>query len=108
LAGLFMGAGICAMHYVGMDAMLMAATIRYDPMLVALSFLIAAGASIVGLFLAFRTTSVAERIAAAVAMGAAISGMHYTGMAAAHFAATDTAAMVGDHGPTMLAQVNLA
>src|SRR6266852_2516337 len=52
-AGLFMGTGICAMHYVGMAAMRMPAYIDYDYPLVGLSFVIAAGASIVGLGLAF-------------------------------------------------------
>ena len=106
LAGLFMGAGICSMHYIGMAAMEMAAEIAYDPILVAASYLIAAGASVVALWLAFKTTSLFERAAAALAMGGAISGMHYTGMAAVHFT-TDHGGM---HVPgiSALAQVNLA
>src|SRR5712675_1857508 len=68
LSGIFMGIGIVAMHYTGMAAMRMPADLRYDGVLVALSVLIAIGASIAALF-----------------MGSAISGMHYTGMAAATF-----------------------
>jgi len=106
LGGVFMGIGIVAMHYTGMAAMRMPADINYDRALVALSVVIAIGASIAALWLTFRTAAAWQRIAAAVVMGFAISGMHYTGMAAAEFAA---------HGdlhaaPTVagLAQTNLA
>ena len=106
LGGVFMGIGIVAMHYTGMAAMRMPADINYDRALVALSVAIAIGASIAALWLTFRTAAAWQRIAAAVVMGFAISGMHYTGMAAAEFAA---------HGdlhaaPTVagLAQTNLA
>jgi PAS domain S-box-containing protein len=87
LSGIFMGIGIASMHYTGMAAMRMPADIRYDPVLVALSVLIAVGASIPALSLAFRTTVTRQRLLAAVVMGSAISGMHYTGMAAAKFIA---------------------
>jgi NO-binding membrane sensor protein with MHYT domain len=85
LSGIFMGIGIVAMHYTGMAAMRMPADLRYDRVLVALSVLIAIGASIAALWLAFRTTVTWQRLLAAVVMGSAISGMHYTGMAAATF-----------------------
>src|SRR5215470_7801022 len=55
-SGIFAGIGIVAMHYIGMAAMRMPADIRYDPVLVALSVLIAVGAAIAALWLAFRTT----------------------------------------------------
>jgi PAS domain S-box-containing protein len=87
LSGILMGIGIVAMHYTGMAAMCMPAEIRYDPVFVALSVLIAIGASIAALWLAFRTTLTWQRLLAAVVMGSAISGMHYTGMAAATFIA---------------------
>src|SRR5205807_7646821 len=86
-SGLFMGIGIVAMHYTGMAAMLMPAGLVYDRGLVMLSVFIAVGASIAALWLAFRTSVVWQKIPAAIVMGAAISGMHYTGMAAAAFAA---------------------
>src|SRR5258707_11643840 len=87
LSGIFMGIGIVAMHYTGMAAMRMPADLRYDRVLVALSVLIPIGASIAALWLAFRTTVTWQRLLAAVVMGSAISGMHYTGMAAATFIA---------------------
>jgi PAS domain S-box-containing protein len=106
LSGVFMGIGIVAMHYTGMAAMRMPAEITYDRALVALSVVIAIGASIAALWLAFRTVAAWQRIAAAVVMGFAISGMHYTGMAAAEFGAHADL----DAAPTVagLAQTNLA
>jgi PAS domain S-box-containing protein len=106
LSGVFMGIGIVAMHYTGMAAMRMPADIRYDPGLVALSVLIAIGASIAALWLAFRTALTWQRLLAAVVMGSAISGMHYTGMAAATFIADP--GMNGARGVPSLAQTDLA
>ena len=91
IAGLYMGAGICSMHYIGMAAMRMPAGITYDPVTVAVSFLISAGASAIGLWLAFNVDRVIQRIGAALFLGAAVAGMHYTGMAAASAALTDLA-----------------
>jgi diguanylate cyclase (GGDEF)-like protein len=87
-----MGAGISAMHYIGMDAITVIPGIAYDPLLVALSILIAILASFVALWLFFHLREGHSpyqqfmRVAAAVVMGLAISGMHYTGMAASRFA----------------------
>jgi diguanylate cyclase len=86
-----MGMGICAMHYSGMSAIEITPMITYDPMLVAASILIAIVASFVALWLAFHLRSGSSwqmaigRLGAAGIMGAAISGMHYTGMAASRF-----------------------
>ena len=89
--GVIMGAGICGMHYTGMAAMRMNPPIQYTPWLFALSMVIAVTASLVALWLAFtlRTGDSKRvqgfRMAAAVVMGLAITGMHYTAMAAAMF-----------------------
>jgi len=87
LGGMFMGVGIAAMHYTGMAAMRGDAELSYDRLFVALSLVIAIGASTAALSLAFRTTDLWQKLAAAVVMGLAISGMHYTAMRAAMFAA---------------------
>jgi NO-binding membrane sensor protein with MHYT domain len=98
VAGPIMGVGIASMHYVGMAAMHMQATVSYDAVLVALSVLIAVVASIAALYLSFRLnrreTSRTRWLkgGAALVMGAAIVGMHYTGMAAAIFTPTSTEA----------------
>jgi NO-binding membrane sensor protein with MHYT domain len=96
-SGIFMGFGIAAMHYTGMAAMRGHVELSYDPLFVALSLLVAIGASTVALWLAFRTTDGGQKLAAAVVMGLAISGMHYTAMRAAIFTA---------HGPVHEAQVD--
>lgn len=90
LGALIMGAGISCMHYTGMAAMQMQPGIEYDPLLFAASLLIAVGASVAALWIAFRlrrSTPYVRQIrgGAAVVMGVAIVGMHYTGMAAASF-----------------------
>ncbi|MFF7064874.1 EAL domain-containing protein [Pseudomonas sp. NPDC008258] len=87
---LIMGAGIACMHYTGMAALRMLPGIDYDPTLFGASLLIAVGASAAALWIAFRlrkhTPYVRQiRGLAAVVMGFAIVGMHYTGMAAANF-----------------------
>jgi len=85
-----MGAGIAGMHFIGMDAMRLSATCRYSPPLVALAVVIAVLASLVALVFTFdfrdetRKTSW-TKVASAAGMGAAISAMHYTGMASAIF-----------------------
>ena len=85
-----MGAGIAAMHYVGMEAMRLAGMCQYNFPMVALSVALAIVISFVALYLVFQarmqTTGVlARKIISALVMGAAIPVMHYTGMAAASF-----------------------
>lgn len=102
---LVMGAGIASMHYTGMAAMRMTPGIDYDPALFGASLLIAVLASGAALWIAFnlrRNTPYVRlaRSGAAVVMGVAIVGMHYTGMAAARFADDSfcTAAQTGLSG----------
>jgi diguanylate cyclase (GGDEF)-like protein len=85
-----MGAGVASMHYMGMAAMRMTPAIQYDPVLLVLSIVIAIVASGTALWIASRLRDVSTRTrifraGAAVVMGLAIAGMHYTGMAAAKF-----------------------
>jgi PAS domain S-box-containing protein len=89
--GLAMGPAIAGMHYIGMASMRMPAALSYHDGLVMLSVAIAVGAALVALWLAFRLRGDESRlgrlrrVGAGVIMGIAISGMHYTGMAAAQF-----------------------
>ena len=90
LGALIMGSGISSMHYMGMAALRMTPGIDYDPTLFGASLAIAVAASAAALWIAFRlrrqTPYVRQiRGVAAVLMGMAIVGMHYTGMAAANF-----------------------
>ncbi|WGS53856.1 EAL domain-containing protein [Paraburkholderia sp. D15] len=87
--GSVMGCGIAGMHYTGMAAMQMSPEIHYQPAWFAGSLVIAVGASTAALWMARALSDegashvVHKRVGAALVMGVAISGMHYTGMAAA-------------------------
>ncbi|MBB6133011.1 signal transduction histidine kinase/CheY-like chemotaxis protein [Massilia aurea] len=101
-SALLMGLAINAMHYTGMASMQMHPAITYSPWLFALSVAIAIGASALALQIGMRMQEGARsrrmlQLAASVVMGGAIAGMHYTGMAAAHFAPDSVcgAALVG-------------
>src|SRR2546423_3252857 len=91
LGSAIMGAGIAIMHYTGMAAMRMPATLTYNPVGFTFSVVIAIVVSLVALVLAFHLRSDAIRawdwrkVGSALLMGAAIPAMHYTGMAAARF-----------------------
>lgn len=93
LGGPIIGFGIVSMHYIGMEAMIMEATISYNPWIVGLSLIIAIGASLGALGLAFqlRRGNLEPKqehwfkFGSALVMGLAITGMHYTGMWAANF-----------------------
>src|SRR5258707_5421397 len=106
LSGIFMGLGIVAMHYTGMAAMQGHAEVSYDRLFVALSVVIAIGASIAALWLAFQTTEPWQKLISALVMGLAISGMHYTGMEAATFTAHGS--VNGAPVNASLDQINLA
>ncbi|HXF20935.1 MAG TPA: MHYT domain-containing protein [Streptosporangiaceae bacterium] len=84
LGGLIIGCGVASMHYVGMAAMRMPDTMGYDNTVVVLSVLIAVVAGTAALWAALRLTAVWSTLAASLIMGVAVSGMHYTGMAAMH------------------------
>jgi NO-binding membrane sensor protein with MHYT domain len=81
-AGLLTGLGITAMHYTGMAAMRVQAKVTYDQRITALSAVIAVAAATVALGLATKVRTTWAVTASAAAMGLAVCGMHYTGMAA--------------------------
>jgi diguanylate cyclase (GGDEF)-like protein len=91
ISGTLLGLGIAAMHYTGMFAMRMSPSIQYDVPLLALSIGIAIAAATAALWIAstlrFGHLKLVRlrRVGAAIMMGLAITGMHYTGMAAADF-----------------------
>ena len=85
-----MGTGVGAMHYIGMEAMMMLPRIVYHPGWFALSVLVAISASGAALWMTSYVGRADSRrwllkIAAAVVMGCAVVGLHYTGMQAAQF-----------------------
>jgi NO-binding membrane sensor protein with MHYT domain len=111
IGAILMGIGISAMHYTGMIAMQMSPPIRYDPWLFVASVLIATGASLAALWIAFQLRrqrsklAILAKLGSASVMGLAITGMHYTGMAAANFAPGSfcIAATAGGMNNTVLA-----
>ena len=107
-AGLLMGLGVLAMHYLGMAAMRMPAAISYQRGWFAVSALIAVGAAIAAIWLAARDKKLSHRLLAACVMGAAIAGMHFAGMRAAVFTSApgvDLARASASIGQTNLAIV---
>jgi PAS domain S-box-containing protein len=89
VGSMFMGGGIVALHYIGMASMRLPAMCHYSPALVAVSVVLAIGASMISLWLMFllRNTlgPTLKKAVSAVFMGAAICLMHYTAMAAASY-----------------------
>lgn len=93
IGGVLVGAGIGAMHYLGMAAMDMAPLLRYDPTLFGFSIVVAVVLAVVSLWIKFALSSSLNRyvppvivtLLASIVMGVAIAGMHYTGMASARF-----------------------
>jgi diguanylate cyclase len=99
-SSLLMGGAISGMHYIGMAAMRLPGSITWRWFLVVVSIAIAVSASFIALLFAFRLRRGRgvfrwPRVSAAMLMGLAISGMHYTGMAAARFSHADLALEIG-------------
>lgn len=109
--GICMGCAIAWMHYTGMEAMQLQARIQYNYSLVALSVTIAIFASLIALWLTFRLQVLSpqqliwQKLVSAVVMAIAISGMHYTGMAATVFIPDSTQPTPQHHlvNPSLLA-----
>ena len=91
LSGTVMGLGIGMMHYTGMAAMRLEAEMHYDPILFATSIVVAVVLATVALYAHFRAScggagdDARRHAAAAMIMGVAVAGMHYTAMGAAYF-----------------------
>ena len=88
LPGALIGIGIASMHYTGDASMRLSPGIQYDPLLFIASVLIAIGAATAALWIAFhlaKQRAVFTNFGAALVMGAAVVGMHFTAVAAAKF-----------------------
>jgi NO-binding membrane sensor protein with MHYT domain len=82
--GTIFGVGVAAMHYLGMAGMIMpgSMSVTYNVALVLVSVVIAIVAGTVALWIGTWVRSIWATVAAALVMGVAVTGMHYTGMAA--------------------------
>jgi NO-binding membrane sensor protein with MHYT domain len=84
LGGTIVGLGVASMHYIGMGAVRVQASLSYNPGLVVASVVIAVIAGTAALWMALRLDSVWSTFVASLVAGVAVNGMHYTGMAAVH------------------------
>src|SRR6201999_3918837 len=82
--GLIVGFGVAVMHYLGMAAMIMPDTTSYNMPLFVASVAIAIFAGTAALWISTWVSGLRATIGASMVMGAAVSGMHYVGMAAMH------------------------
>ncbi|WP_306746460.1 MHYT domain-containing protein [Saccharothrix yanglingensis] len=82
LAGALAGLGVAGMHYLGMSAIRFKGEIGYDPALVAASCAIAVVAATAAFWFTLVVKTTQATAAAGLIMGVAVTGMHYTGMAA--------------------------
>jgi diguanylate cyclase (GGDEF)-like protein len=89
---LLFGAGIGTMHYTGMAAMRLNAIMVYDPMYFIISIVVAVILAFVSIKLKSITESFSNhrcytliKTGSILIMGAAVAGMHYTGMAAVYY-----------------------
>jgi NO-binding membrane sensor protein with MHYT domain len=81
IGGALAGAGVAAMHYMGMEAMEMSAEVVYNPVYVIASIIIAVVAATAALWCTVHIRGTLATIVATLVMGLAVTGMHYTGMA---------------------------
>lgn len=80
--GTVTGLGIASMHYLGMAGMHLDGQLTYNTFTVALSVVIAMAAATAALWAAGQVRGFLWSVGAALIMGLAVTGMHYTGMAA--------------------------
>ena len=82
IAGVIVGVGVATMHYMGMSAMVMPDSMHYNTALFITSVVIAIVAGTAALWIGTWVSGTPATIGASMVMGVAVSGMHYTGMAA--------------------------
>ncbi|XVU26765.1 MHYT domain-containing protein [Actinoplanes sp. CA-054009] len=107
--GVIAGLGVAAMHYTGMAAMNLNGDVSYGMTYVGLSIGIAVVAAAVALFLAVTVRRPLVIFAAALVMGIAVNGMHFTGMLAMSVEThPSTGALPGATAGGMLVPIGLA
>ncbi|MDB1088520.1 MHYT domain-containing protein [Streptomyces sp. ACA25] len=93
VAGVVTGLGVASMHYMGMASMRMTGEIVYNSVLVGLSLVVAVAAATAALWFAISVRRFSAAVVASLLMGVAVTGMHYTGMAAVSVHAHSTSMM---------------
>jgi NO-binding membrane sensor protein with MHYT domain len=90
VGGIFTGVGVAAMHYSGMAALRLEGAVGYDRRLVLASVVIAVVAATVALWFTITLRRGPAIGVAALIMGVAVNGMHFTGMAGMRVQLHDT------------------
>jgi NO-binding membrane sensor protein with MHYT domain len=109
-AGILTGLAVVATHYTGMAALELNGSLEYDSLTVSASVLLAVTAATAALWTAASYRGFPAALGASLLMGVALTGTHYTGMAAlgVHLrGATDASYMTGAHGTSSSASVLL-
>ncbi|MDT8372289.1 MAG: MHYT domain-containing protein, partial [Gammaproteobacteria bacterium] len=103
IAGIVLGVGIGAMHYIGMMAMQLNAIMIHDTMLFSLSILVAVLLATTALTLQDQDKLITKKqLVNATIMGLAISAVHYTAMSAVEFLPDSSSQQVTDIEPSLL------
>ncbi|MEV6941584.1 MHYT domain-containing protein [Streptomyces sp. NPDC051172] len=100
--GTITGLGIASMHYLGMAGMRLNGRLEYNTVTVGASVVIAMVAATAALWAAGQVRGFLWSVGASLVMGLAVSGMHYTGMAALSVHLHDTPATAAGDSPAAL------
>ncbi|MFE9447594.1 MHYT domain-containing protein [Streptomyces sp. NPDC006739] len=100
--GTITGLGVASMHYLGMAGMRFNGQFGYNTFTVAASVVIAVVAATAALWAAGQVRGFLWSVGASLVMGLAVSGMHYTGMAALSVHLHGTAATTEGSSPASL------
>jgi NO-binding membrane sensor protein with MHYT domain len=100
--GTITGLGIASMHYLGMASMSLDGKLEYNTVTVGISVAIAMGAATAALWAAGQVRGFLWSVGASLVMGLAVSGMHYTGMAALSVHLHGTAEPASGESPAAL------
>ncbi|WP_020120050.1 MHYT domain-containing protein [Streptomyces canus] len=100
--GAVTGLGIASMHYLGMAGMRLNGQLEYNTVTVAISVVIAVVAATAALWAAGQVRGFLWTVGASLIMGLAVTGMHYTGMAALSVHLHSSSAPVAGDSPASL------
>jgi NO-binding membrane sensor protein with MHYT domain len=100
--GAVTGLGIASMHYLGMAGMRLNGQLEYNTVTVGISVVIAVVAATAALWAAGQVRGFMWSVGASLIMGLAVTGMHYTGMAALSVQVHHSSAPVAGESPASL------
>ncbi|WP_326787634.1 MHYT domain-containing protein [Streptomyces sp. NBC_00151] len=109
-AGILTGLAVVATHYTGMAALELNGSLEYDSLTVSASVLLAVTAATAALWTAASYRGLPAALGGSLLMGVALTGTHYTGMAALEVqlrGATNASYMTGTYGTSSPASILL-